>query len=487
MESRIMNRENDFCWLNARRCAMNEEMFTIKSYSQPINRKPNVPFARPYFIKNKTSGLKTLFLIMRNLFSFLLGICLLLSSAVFSQTAIYNPAIKSVKLFRAGDQASFPVIMLNSSDILQLEFDELGTGVKNYYYAFQLCNADWSRSMLSSFDYTKGFQSTRISTYRNSSLATTKYVHYQANIPDRNSSPSRSGNYLLKVFLNNDTAQLVFTKRFVVVNNMTQIATQVQQPFNSTLFQTGQKLQLGVQADKRINVLSPSDIKVMVLQNQNWQTALFLDRPTIFRGNYFEYSDEGITGMQGLKEFRWLDLRSLRLLSDRMLRLDNKGDSVHVFVKPETSRNGQSYVYFRDLNGSYTIETYENINPFWQGDYAYTHFKFFPPNNRPIPGNDIYIFGEMTNFATDTSGRMYFNEESGAYEKTLLLKQGYYNYMYATRPQRGGALDFSQTEGNHWGTENNYTILVYYRPFGARADECIGYSSLNSIFQRQGL
>ena len=82
---------------------------------------------------------------------------------------------------------------------------------------------------------------------------------------------------------------------------------------------------------------------------------------------------------------------------------------------------------------------------------------------------------------------MHFNEESGAYEKTLLLKQGYYNYMYATKPARGGLPDFSQTEGNHWSTENNYTIFIYYRPFGARADECIGFSTLNSVFQRQGL
>lgn len=423
---------------------------------------------------------------MRNSFLAFLFSCFCFVQA-YSQTGIYNPGIKSVKFFRAGDQTSFPVLMLNSSDVLQLEFDELGTGVKNYYYSFQLCNADWSPSTLTTFEYTKGFQSTRISTYRNSSLATTKYVHYQAAIPDRNSSPSRSGNYLLKVYLNNDTSQLAFTKRFVVVNNLTQIATQVQQPFNGSLFQIGQKLQLGVQTGKQINVLSPSDIKVVVLQNQNWQTSLFMDRPTIFRGNYFEYSDEGITGMAGLKEFRWLDLRSLRLLSDRMLHLDNKGDSVHVYVKPERSRNGQPYIYFRDLNGGYTIETYESINPFWQSDYAYTHFKYFPPNNKPLPGNDVYIFGEMTAYATDTSGLMHFNEATGAYEKTLLLKQGYYNYLYATKPFRGGPPDFSQTEGNHWATENNYTVFVYYRPFGARADECIGYSSLNSVFQRQGL
>lgn len=401
-----------------------------------------------------------------------------------AQTVVFNPNVKSPKLFRSGDQLSFPVLQLGSADLLQLEFDELGTRVTNFYYTFQLCNADWSPSVLTTFDYIKGFQSTRISTYRNSSLATTRYVHYQATIPDRNSAPSRAGNYLLKVYVNNDTSQVAFTKRFVVVNNLTQIGAQVQQPFNAALFRTGQKLQLGVQVDQRINVLSPADIKVTVLQNQNWQTALFLDRPTIWRGKYFEYSDEAETGIEAAKEFRWLDMRSLRLKSDRMQTLDTRGDSVDVILKTEGTRAGQPFIYYRDLNGSYTVESYDNPNPFWQGDYAYTHFRYIPPGNRPIEGSNVYIFGELTNWASDTTGLMHFNTETGAYEKTLLLKQGYYNYLYATKPLNGAGVDFNQTEGNNWSTENNYIVFVYYRPFGARADECIGYTSINSVFQR---
>lgn len=415
---------------------------------------------------------------------FLFSFLLLLSVDAVAQTGVYNPNIKSIKLFRAGDQTSFPVLPLNSTDQLQLEFDELGARVGNYYYSFQLCNADWSRSILTSFDYVKGFQSTRITTYRNSSIATTRYVHYQATIPDRNSVPSRAGNYLLRIYQNNDTSQVAFTRRFVVVNNLSQVGAQVQQPFNASLFRTGQKLQLGITTDRRINVLSPSDLKVVVLQNQNWQTALFMDRPTIWRGNYFEYSDEAITGMEAGREFRWLDLRSLRLLSDRMQTLDNRKDSVLVSVKPETTRTGQPFIFYRDINGSYTIESYESINPFWQGDYAFTHFRFIPANKRPIEGSHVYLFGEMTNYAADTTGLMHFNPETGAYEKTLLLKQGYYNYLYATKPINGGPVNFSQTEGNNWTTENNYVVLVYYRPFGARADECIGFSSLNSVFHR---
>jgi hypothetical protein len=441
-------------------------------------------------LKNSSSFLKTLFLKFMKGISFIFLVGLLLgckvSTSAQSATAL-GDNIQSAKLYRPGDQTSFPAIALNSNDALQLDFDDLDNRVKNYYYTFQLCNADWTPSILHPFEYIKGFQNVRISTYRNSSIATTRYIHYQATMPDRNCAPSKSGNYLLKIFLDSDTSKLVFTKRFVVINNLATVAAQVQQPFNAQYFKAYQKLSIAVQTDPRIQLFTPGDLKVVVLQNNNWQTSLFIDRPTISRGNYFEYSDEGITAMPAGREFRWIDLRSLRLLSDRVQRMETVQDRAHIYVKPDPSRSGHPYLFYRDLNGAYTIETMESINPFWQGDYAYVHFSYFPAGNRAYEGNDVYVFGELTNYIKDGWGKMEFNKERGAYEKTLFLKQGYYSYAYVTKPSDGkGYPDFSQTEGDYWGTENSYTVLVYYRPFGARADELIGFTSLNSAFQRAG-
>jgi hypothetical protein len=393
-------------------------------------------------------------------------------------------SVRSVKLFKAGDQTSFPVIGLNSNETLQLIFDDMDTRIKNFFYTFQLCNADWSPSILSPFEYIRGFQNSRITTYRNSAMATVQYVHYQATIPDRSSAPTKAGNYLLKVFLDNDTTKLAFTRRFVVVNNQSNISVQVQQPFNARFFRSFQKLLITVQTEKNVQLLSPNDLKVVVLQNNNWQTSMYMDRPTIFRGNFFEYSDEALTAMPAAREFRWIDLRSLRLMSDRMREIDTKADTTQVYVRHDQPRNGQAYIFYRDLNGSYTLENMENLNPFWQSDYANVHFTYVPPGNKKMDRSDVYLFGEMTDWAADPSSKMVFNEETGSYEKTMLLKQGFYNYNYITRPANGkGYPDFSQTEGDFWLAENSYTILVYVRPFGGRADELIGISTVNTAFQ----
>ena len=105
----------------------------------------------------------------------------------------YKPNIRSIKLHKYGDIYSYPFITLNSNDQLELHFDDMDADVKYYYYSFQLCNADWKPANVQTFDYIRGFQSNRITNYRNSSIVQTRYTHYQATLPERNSSPTKAG------------------------------------------------------------------------------------------------------------------------------------------------------------------------------------------------------------------------------------------------------------------------------------------------------
>jgi hypothetical protein len=400
---------------------------------------------------------------------------------------IYHPNIHSIKLYKSGEIYSYPVLKLNAPDQLELHFDDLDADAKNYYYSFQLCNADWTPANIQPFDYIRGFQTNYIRSFRYSSISDTRYTHYEAVFPERNSAITRSGNYLLKVFLNDDTSKLAFTRRFLVVDTRTSVSAIVLQPFDSRLFRTHQRVQVSVStANTQLNIFSPQDIKVMIIQNNVWSDALILDRPSIFRGNYYEYSDEEKTTFAAGQEWRWIDLRSLRLMSERMMKMQDSGKHINVWVKPDGERKQQVYVYYQDLDGIFTLENRDGYNPLWQSDYAYTHFTFVPPGNRPYDGKNVHLFGELTNYALDESSRMTFNTEKGVYEGTLYLKQGYYNYSYVTVPvnPRDGVVSRENTEGNYWGTENNYMALVYFRTFGGRADELIGFTRINSPFQR---
>lgn len=113
---------------------------------------------------------------------------------------IYRPNIRTVKLFKYGDIYSYPVIQLGNNEQLELHFDDLDNDVKNYYYSFQLCNADWTPANVQIFDYIRGFQTNRIGTYRSSSIVQTRYTHYQAILPERNSGPTKGGITCSKYF-----------------------------------------------------------------------------------------------------------------------------------------------------------------------------------------------------------------------------------------------------------------------------------------------
>jgi hypothetical protein len=399
--------------------------------------------------------------------------------------AVYKPNIRTAQLFEYGNQPGLPVLMLNGNNRIELEFDDLDGNVKNYYYTYMLCDYNWKPANLSPFDYLKGFTQNRINTYRYSSIAFTRYTHYQAILPERNCEPIKSGNYLLKVFLDGDTSKLVFTKQMLVVDQKAGITATVVQPFTPQLFSTHQKLRFSA-AIKGFNTFSAAQqVKVVILQNNRWDISQRDIIPTFVRGSSLEYNAENLAVFPGGKEWRWLDLRSFRLQSDRVDSAHYKKNATEIFLKTDIDRTGQRYIYFPDYNGMYNIITYESINPFWQADYATVHFNFAPPSGNPYDGKDLYLAGYFTGYRLTDEWKMTFNPDTGKYECEAFLKQGYYNYTYIT-VDKNAPYQKTELEGNYWETENSYTILVYYKSFTDRNDQLIGISSIDSRTDKPG-
>ena len=405
----------------------------------------------------------------------------------FSQLpdVVYKPNIKCVRFHPYGNQEALPVYNLNSSDQLELNFDDLDANIKSYYYTFQLCGYNWKPVEISPFMYIKGFTQQRVTTNRYSSIAFTKYTHYQAIVPDRNTTITLSGNYLLKVFLDGDTSKLAFTRRFLVLDQKAAIGAKIVQPLTPQWFRTHQKIQFNANITGLNTFSAAQQIKVVILQNNRWDNALKDILPTFVRGSSLEYNTENNSIFPGGKEWRWLDLRSFRLQSDRVDHADYKKTATDIFVKTDIDRSNEKYVYFRDLNGAFLVETYETINPYWQGDFATVHFSLAAPNAQPYPNKDIYLAGQLTNYEFNDKTKMVFNAEKGIYECTAFLKQGYYNYTYIAVDKTNPAQRMDM-EGNYWETENSYTILMYYKAFTDRADQLIGVGKITSRTDRPG-
>ncbi|TWF37398.1 uncharacterized protein DUF5103 [Chitinophaga polysaccharea] len=429
---------------------------------------------------------------MRTAAFFLIALasCLFSNSIVAQVNAItpdhvfYNN-IKSVKFSQAGDPLSMPMYTIGSGDKLELSFDDMDNDVKNYYYSFVLCNADWTPAPVNQFDYMRGFSETRILNYKLSSVSLARYTHYSVQLPGTNSYPVKSGNYLLKVYLDSDTSQLAFTRRIFVIENKAGISGFIQQPIAPKLFRTFQKINFEVNTGA-LNIQNPFDqIKIVILQNYRWDNALTGLKPQFINGNILKYNAEQDCIMPGGKEYRWIDLRSFRLQTERVKHSEYHNTSTDIYAVTDKERSDMIYQFIKDINGRYYLATLDDYDPNFEGDYASVHFSFAAPE--PYAGYDMYLYGELTNYECNDKNKLTYNGETRAYEGTLFLKQGYYNYVYGLVDKRKAnpRLDTELTEGNWWETENNYTILLYYRALGGRSDELVSSITLNSILNRK--
>jgi hypothetical protein len=149
-------------------------------------------------------------------------------------------------------------------------------------------------------------------------------------------------------------------------------------------------------------------------------------------------------------------------------------------LQADESRATKPYLFYNDINGSFLIKNREGLsNNDIEADYVYV--EFFLPYMKPESEGNFYVMGKLTNWRMNANSKMTYSDLRNGYEKTLYLKQGYYNYSYvlSNDAKKGG--DETITEGNFWDTENDYNIYVYHRKFGGQYDQLIGMKKINSL------
>jgi hypothetical protein len=390
---------------------------------------------------------------------------------------VYVENIRSVQFYVSGLMTSNPIITLNAPTQLYFAFDDLEDQVKTYTYSFQHCDADWTPSGLVETEYINGFTENYIEDYEYSFNTIVPYINYFLSFPNRDFTFSKSGNYLLKVYENEGDKRLVITRRFMVVRPVVQVAPQMSRPAAVRKSDTHQEIDFAVLFPD-LNIRNPLvEVSATILQNGRWDNAVVNIRPRLVRPKelIFDYQDKVV--FPGGKEFRWLDLRSLRYPSERILEVQRYDDGFDVTLMKDEKRGYEFYLDFNDLNGRFVLGTTDYNNPDLQSDYANVLFTLYSPTE--YSSGEVYVYGGLTNWAIMPEFKLVYNNRINCYVGEALLKEGYYDYSYVHVDEEGN-LDFRDTEGNWYETNNEYTILVYYRPFGSRFDQLIATRSFTS-------
>lgn len=399
---------------------------------------------------------------------------LFVTSLLFAQNdvEVLTPTnIKSVVLHGQKANNFEPIIRLGET--LFFSFDDLDGDEKEYTYKLTHCTANWEVSDISSTDYSDGFTEDTIRDYENSFNTYQNYTHYELKLPNQNMRIKISGNYLISVL--DEDGETVFTRRFMVYQQKVDVGVSIHKARKIADITSKQNVELVINyPNLRIN--NPSEeIQVSLYQNNDWNNVITHLKPQYFRGTQllYKYGDE--TTFFGGNEFLYFDTKDYRTATNNIRRVELK-DIYETRLYVDESRLNKSYTYNPDINGNYLIRTVNTENPKVEADYTKVHFIY--KTNKENENANFYVYGAFNNWEFNEENKLKHTTQD-YYETDILLKQGFYNYNYVSLNENN-AID-NTIEGTHFQTENNYTVLVYFKEFGSKYDQIIGYGVGNSL------
>jgi hypothetical protein len=425
---------------------------------------------------------------MRTLFSF---ICLLIPLFAFGQKNNADQSnvqggltpdnrIKSIRLYKEGWNLSYPIIKIGSNEKLILHFDLLGEQPETYYYSFIHCDKDWNESGAFVTDYIEGFEENPLEDYESSFNTTVSYYHYTLAFPNDRVNLKLSGNYVIIIYMPGQRDNPVITRKFIITEEVVKIDVNVRRPLMTKNNNTHQQLDFNVILTGASLNDPYRNVFAMVLQNGRWDNARMNLKPDFYGGNELKYSslsDKNI--FPGGNEFRYFDIKSIRYNSEFVRSVDFAAPYYNVYLQPSENRESRPYFYWKDFNGKYFIAYQEGRDPEKDADYVYVYFTL--PAREEVPGGKMHVHGALTDWEADETNMMTYNNAKKQYECALLLKQGWYNYEYVFLGDGEKNATPGPFEGNHYETENDYVVLIYYRNPRERYDRVIGTAVKNTL------
>ena len=399
---------------------------------------------------------------------------LLAQPACGQRTVIFNDNVKTVTMTVGDDTGRLPVMRIGSDDRLRVSFDELSHDYHRYTYSLRHLDADFKNEdglLVSDYVWTVADEE-NIEDYEQSMNTSVLYTHYSLTLPNAHVRPLLSGNYELTVWDDNDSDEHrpLFRSYFYVTEDLVNVAAEVTTDTEIDRNASHQQLSLNVSTNG-LNLRDASkELKVIALQNNRWDNAVIAPAPTGQTGTSVFWRNCRELIFPACNEYRKFELASTRYSGMHIDNLRFYEPYYHATLMQDFPR--RNYLYDEDQNGRFVPLADGSGNADTEADYLWVHFEL---QQDGIPGDlPVYINGQWSNDWLTAPYRMDYDATRQCYAGQLLLKQGYYSYQYLVDGGNGvGKTDL--TEGNYYQTENEYTLLVYYRQTGARYDRLVGW------------
>lgn len=389
---------------------------------------------------------------------------------VDTRDGIFSPRFKTLKTSVIDHFDAPPVLRMGSNDRLEILFDEIGEDNSWLEWRLVHCNADWQPSVLVDSEIVDGFNARPIEDMAYSSATYVHYVNYRIEIPDERTGILHSGNYLLQVYDPDKPDEVLLQTRFRVSENIAAIAggydARTDRGYNSEW----QQLSLMATVDLSEGANPYSDFRLQISQNDRDAVSHTIPVPARVNGNKLIYDHVPSLIFPASNEYRRFESISNGFPGMNVDSLRYMGSNYHVWLKPDYRRDNSQYQYDSTQHGRFLIREYNATDSNIGADYITVHFFL---DTEEIPDAEVYVDGEMTHGRFDATNRMRYSGEKGGYVLELPLKQGAYNYQYVARYPNG---EIKGLDGNKYETANQYSVSLWQRRPGERADRLIGFT-----------
>jgi len=387
--------------------------------------------------------------------------------------------VKTVTLYKNGVELESPVLTLGGEDRLLLRFDVLGAQTDSYRYRIRHCDSQWRVDDMEPYEFVNGFEEGPIENYNSSFTTLQDYVNYYQYLPGEYSQLLISGNYVVSVFPQDDPDSILFTRRFCVVEGSVKAAATVDVPYDNAAIFERREVNVSVENNADYTgemlppMLNPAYYRVVVQQNGRIDNMRQLQFGGYDRGALcFKNHPENVFACGN--SFRYFDLSNIRTAMYNVVQINEYGGEWYALLKPLEDRSNKPFSTEITLNGGMKVNVWDRTNKQTEADYVYVNFSL--PMQYPFLNGSIYVVGDLTQWQLDEHSRMEYNMDLKAYTLRLHLKQGYYAYQLLFLPVGELQGQTSVLEGDHYETNNSYSVFVYYRAPNDRYDRLVAYT-----------
>lgn len=378
--------------------------------------------------------------------------------------------INTLRAISNGDWERPQIITLNSDETIEFSFDEMSHQYHRFTYHITHCDAQWKPSDLIESEYMNGFNDQPIENWENSLNTTFDYTHYSLTLPNDDVTLKLSGNYRLSI---SEDGKEVAWFRFMIVEDRHNLSATVDGNTDIDSHKSHQQVNMSVSLNG-LNVTHPeSEIYTVVMQNRRFDNAVLNPKPTYNAGNRLTYGHCRDLIFPAGNEFRRFEIVNMYDYFKNVDRVTFHDPYYHADLIEDTRHHAYTFDY--DHNGRYLIRYNQASNSDTEADYLFVHFSLA---SEPMTGGKLYVSGHFNGGSLTSKYEMEYNSREKAYQATVLLKMGAYDYQYLWVPDDETAGQTEPAEGDWYETKNEYLILLYYRQRGSRYDRLISTMSL---------